>query len=104
VDAPHDRILDFAIDLREAIAGKTANARSVADVNRMLVETFDRFVVWPPGSSLPDGSLTAGQIAVEPILRPEVVEALTAGNPFEAWGTPPMEWVAAVWFSDHSQA
>jgi hypothetical protein len=95
VNAPRDRILDFAIDLRDAIAGRTATARSVEEVNRMLVETFDRFVVWPPGSSLPDGSLTAGQFAVEPILRPEVVEALLP-NPFEAWGSPPMEWVETV--------
>lgn len=42
MDAPRDRILDFAIDLREAITGKTAKARSVEDVNRLLVETFDR--------------------------------------------------------------
>lgn len=104
MDAPRDRILDFAIDLREAITGKTAKARSVEDVNRLLVETFDSFVVWPPGSPLPDGTLTAGQVAVEPVLRPEIVESLTAGNPFAAWGTPPMEWVEAVWFSDHTQA
>ena len=39
-EAPRNALLDFALDLREAIAGKVASSQSVSDVNRVLIEHF----------------------------------------------------------------
>ena len=70
--APRDALLDFALDLRDAIAGKVANAHGVAELNCVLLEFFEGFVikrtrswgVWP--SEPPAG---APELLMQPLLR-----------------------------------
>jgi DNA invertase Pin-like site-specific DNA recombinase len=99
VEAPRGRLLDFAVDLRDTIAGKTANARSVEDVNRILLESFDCFAI-AVGDWLPaDEGVHAGSIKIDPVLRPEVAHALLDAQDCPdryEWPAPPMEWIEAV--------
>jgi len=74
-ETPRDRLLDFALSLRDAIRGKAEGARSVEQVNRALHEAFGSFVMWDAGGPLKNVEV-AGTHAIEPILRPEVALSL----------------------------
>ena len=63
--APRDQLLDFATALRDAIRGKTADAHSVEEVNRALVESFDSFAI-AEGDWLPeDEGVHAGIVKID---------------------------------------
>jgi hypothetical protein len=82
---PRDQLLDFVIGPRDAIRGKTTEARSVKDVKRALVENFESFAILgrppaapaglrrrPDAAEPPDDQgVHAGSIRIEPSLRHE---------------------------------
>ncbi len=111
-EAPHDRLLDFAINLREAIRGKVDKARSTEQVNRALLEAFGGFYFYPPGVPLPEGvGVQASAIGIEPVLRHEVAQALfnelahkaQTRGPFGQEPPPPVEWLEAIDNSAYAQ-
>ncbi len=109
VEAPRDRLLDFALDLRDAVAGRTANTSSVQQRNHVLTELFDSFVIHSPDDGLwhvTDNEVRAlGTAVIEPLLRIEVVEALMESSREDGWDSivpPPMAWIDAVDNSDNS--
>jgi DNA invertase Pin-like site-specific DNA recombinase len=105
-------LLDFAIDLREAIRGKTEGARTVEQVNRALVELFEAFVIGDEVELHPDADpgLAAPGVTIEPELRWEVARTLFEASGWwegeSSWSpppAPPMEWLEAVRYSGNSQ-
>jgi hypothetical protein len=89
-EAPRDDLLDFALNLRETIAGKTADAHSTD---------------YAPGTAAPPDidltGLTAAAVAVEPVLRPEVASTI-----WQRWSDTrpsPMAWFDACEKSVNSQ-
>jgi hypothetical protein len=103
--ARSDRLLDFAIGLRDAIRGKVDRAHSVDQVNRALHEAFESFLIWRQTDDEPaclQPSYAAGCVAIEPILRPEITTGLFDWDAVEP--APPMAWIEAIRYSDHSHA
>lgn len=116
----HDRLLDFAISLREVIAARVESGGSVEQINRQLIELFNSFTIC---HELPDGilheeveaALTSGRLYVFPNLRVEVFWRLvaeyeeaqrkTGDQPRqEAEPVPPLEWIEALAFADDKSA
>lgn len=100
--APHDRLFDFALSLRDAIRGKAEDAHSTAEVNRVLVEFFQGFTVAETAwAGVEAGRWTYSHptrrgVLIQPHLRPEVVHALSDTWPAMASAEtpPPLEWAA----------
>ena len=109
---PRDRLLDFAINLRDAIGGRTSQASSVEEVNRRPVESFESFAIWddrlphqPDFEADPTLPTLAGDAGVQPAASrssrhfgtrsPRRCSAASVVG-WRAAAGPPLEWIEAV--------
>ena len=106
-DVPHDRLLDFATSLREAIAGKVDTSGSVEQINRAPIELFRSFTIC---RELPDdllreeveSALTPGSLCVFPNLREEAFMRLVAE--YDADAEPDEPVAPLAWIEYHGLA
>ena len=107
-DVAHERLLDFAVNLRSAISSKIEGDRTVAELNRALIEVFASFTISrelpddvPQETTLDrieaDHALDVDGLYIVPNLRIEIVGRLLAEHdPDVEESAPPMEWIDAL--------